>query len=541
MRILRFLLGINTRTKITIAVLVVALGAYMLVHFALQEMRIEEVAQEDLRAPVAVENTTTLSPTPPASNDPATSTTLDSTTPTIEDRQPSFTPAAEAEQENPPSTPLPSLQETSTTTTTMATTAAAGTPTTTTTTTMAAATEGGGPESATDDGITAPSDAEEVFDGLIPGLLSRWNVPGAAIAIARDGKLVLARGYGLANVEKGEPVEPDSLFRIASVSKPITAVAVLRLAEEGLLDLDERVYEILREFQAPERTGGAPGLEEITVRHLLQHSGGWDAAKSYDAMFQAERIEQELGGPKPVSCRDVIRFMVGQPLDFDPGTQYAYSNFGYCLLGRIVEERADQPYEQYVMERVLRPLGITGMRIGGTLSEEQMAGEVTYYGYPGEPQAFSVMPDTPDTVPWPYGGFHLRTMDAHGGWVASAIDLVRFAVSVDGSSPPSVLTPETVELMTSRPPLPQWEDSSHFYGMGWAIRPVGDDANWWHDGSLPGTQALIVRTYHGFAWAVLFNSRPSEWALFGQEVDELVWEGVRQVTLWPSGAAFPSG
>ena len=377
-----------------------------------------------------------------------------------------------------------------------------------------------------------------VFDRLIPGLLEKWEVPGASVAIARDGKLVLARGYGMADKEKEKPVDSDSLFRIASISKPITAVAVLQLVEDGGLNLDDKVFQILNQFQPPEGATRDPRLDDIRIRHLLQHSGGWDRDKSYDPMSIAGRIERELGVPKPVTCQDVIRFMLGQPLDFDPGTRYAYSNFGYCLLGRVIEAKTNQPYEEYVRESVLEPLGITRMGIGGTLLEDRVEGEVRYYDHPGQDQAYSVMPGTPEQVPWPYGGFHLRTMDSHGGWISSAVDLVRFTVSIDGSRPPPVLDPATVNEMVSRPAPPLWEDSAYYYGMGWLVRPVTDDANWWHDGSLPGTSSLLVRTHDGFAWAVLFNSRPSEWNLFIDEVDQLMWQGIGEVSHWPSHDLF---
>ena len=347
---------------------------------------------------------------------------------------------------------------------------------------------------------------------------------------------MLAKGYGLADVENEEPVLPDSLFRIASISKPITAVAVLQLVEDGELDLDDRAFEILNRFEAPEGATPDPRIYDVTVRQLLQHSGGWDRDKSFDAMWIAGRVERELGVPKPVSCEDVITFMLGQPLDFDPGTQYAYSNFGYCLLGRIIEETTGQPYEEYVKSRILEPAGITRMRIGGTLLKDRAGGEVRYYGYAGQALAWSVLPDTPDRVPWPYGGFHME--DSVGGWITSAIDLVRFVAALDGSRPPLLLEPETVSVMVSRPGPPLWRDSAYHYGMGWRIRPVGGDANWWHTGSLPGTISLLVRTHHGMAWAAIFNSRPEGRSEFSRELDQLMWQGVREVTDWPSHDMF---
>ena len=116
----------------------------------------------------------------------------------------------------------------------------------------------------------------EAFDRLVADLMHRYNLPGGALAIVKDGRLVFARGYGLADIQNQEPVRPDSLFRIASLSKQVTAVAVLKLVEEGKLDLDERVFEILSDFTEPEGASRDPRIAEITVRHLLHHAGGWD-------------------------------------------------------------------------------------------------------------------------------------------------------------------------------------------------------------------------------------------------------------------------
>lgn len=379
----------------------------------------------------------------------------------------------------------------------------------------------------------------EVFDQLIPEFMEKYDIPGGAIAIAKDGRLVLAKGYGLADVENEEQVLPDSLFRIASISKPVTAVAMLTLVEDGLLDLDERVFDILDHLVAPDGEIRDSRVREVTVRQLLHHSGGWDSDKSFDPMFIPHHIAARIETQVPVTCRDVIRFMLGQPLDFDPGTQFAYSNFGYCILGRIIEEKSGQPYEEYVQQNVLAPLGMTRMQVGGTLPQDLADGEVRYYGYQEEPLAYSVLPEGPESVPDHYGGFLLETLDAHGGWVASAIDLARFVTALDGSKEPSVLEPKTVELMLSRPD-PPLEDTSYYYGMGWDVRPVRGDANWWHNGSLPGTTSLLVRTYDGLAWAALFNSRPKEWGEFNLELDLLMWDGVMEVDSWPSHDLFPA-
>ena len=379
----------------------------------------------------------------------------------------------------------------------------------------------------------------EKFDELIPALLEKWDIPGGAVAIAKDGRLVFAKGYGFADIESEEPVLPDSLFRIASISKPVTAVAILTLVEDGLLDLDERAFDVLDHLEAPDGEALDSRINEVTVRQLLYHSGGWESDVAPGAVWWSHyRVTSQLDIPGPIVCEDVIRFMLGQPLDFDPGTQFAYSNFGYCILGRIVEEKSGQPYEEFVKENVLMPIGIRRARIGGTLLEDQADGEVRYHGFPGLELAYSVFPDGPQRVPWPYGGYYIEGFDSFAGWIASPPDLVRFALSLDGSKPPAVLEPETVQLMTSRPD-PALRDTKHYYGMGWSVLPIRDGVNWWHNGSLDETRSFLVRTYHGIAWAALFNSRPKESREFGSEIDRLMWEGVRDVNAWPTHDLFP--
>jgi len=249
-------------------------------------------------------------------------------------------------------------------------------------------------------------------------------------------------------------------------------------------------------------------------------------------------VASEVGAPEPATSETIIRFMMGQPLDFDPGTRYAYSNFGYCVLGRVIEKVTGQTYSDYIRNQVLRPLGIRRMRIGSSLLEHRAEGEVRYYDYAGAPLVQSVFPNVGGPVPWPYGGFHLEAMDAHGGWIASAIDLVRFITALDGSKPPAILKPESVSLMVSRPTPPLWVEGEYYHGMGWLVRPMGGGTNWWYGGLLPGTTAILVRTYHGLAWAALFNSRPEDWLRFHEELDFALWQAVSQVAQWPGHDLF---
>jgi N-acyl-D-amino-acid deacylase len=167
------------------------------------------------------------------------------------------------------------------------------------------------------------------FDHEIGQFMRARKVPGGALAVVKDRRLVYARGYGLADREQREMVWPTSLIRIASISKPITAVAVLKLVEHGKLTLGAPVWECLN-LQSPVSDGKKADerWKQITIRHLLQHTGGWDRDKSFDPMFRSRAIARESGISSPPGARDIIRYMLGQPLDFDPGTRYAYSNLG---------------------------------------------------------------------------------------------------------------------------------------------------------------------------------------------------------------------
>lgn len=363
--------------------------------------------------------------------------------------------------------------------------------------------------------VTGPADARYLpFDRLMARFMRANRVPGASLAVARDGKVVYARGYGFADVQRSVPVQPASLFRIASLSKPLTAIAILQLVDQGHLALEDRVFKILSDAAPPGDAAETvdPRLGDITVQQLLAHTGGWDRDQSFDPMFQSVRIAASLGQPPPASAQLVIRFMMGQRLDFDPGQRYAYSNYGYCLLGRIVEQRSGLAYEQYVRERIFAPLGCSLPRIGRTRTRSSW--EVRYYDEQGQ-QGPSVFADNVgQSVAQPYGAWYLEAMDAHGGWIASAPDLVRVSAAVHQGVAGGLISDRSRDAMFARPAgLAGYEEDgaprSAYYGLGWMVRPAGPAGgfNSWHTGSLPGTSTLLVHRHDDWHWAVLFNTR----------------------------------
>ena len=340
--------------------------------------------------------------------------------------------------------------------------------------------------------VIAPGPAEQaVMDALARDFMQRNQIPGFSVAFAHQGQLACQAAYGYADMSQKERVTSNHLFRIASVSKPITSVAIYTLVENGKLSLDDRVFGpqgALARFDLPKN--GSEWLAEIQVRHLLTHTcGGWQNDER-DPMFHwPELTRDEL----------IAKTLLTQKLIYPPGTHFAYSNFGYCVLGRVIEAKSGAAYEQYVREHLLQPCGIRAMRVGQKSSNPAVQ-EVHYYG-PGDP--YNLDP---------------QRMDSHGGWIASPADLVTFALHVDAFPfPPDILRPATEkDMVTATTANPQ-------YAKGWAVNRFG---NWWHTGGMSGTSSILVRTASGMCWAATANSHTRG------DIDGLMWNMARCVREW---------
>jgi N-acyl-D-amino-acid deacylase len=376
------------------------------------------------------------------------------------------------------------------------------------------------------------------FDRLMTDFIQKYHLPGGSLAVAKNGRIVYARGFGYADLDKKEPVQPDALFRIASISKPFTAVAVLQLVERGKLNLDDKVFDVLG-LKAPKgrKAKFDKRWKDVTILELLQHRGGWDRDQSFDPMFRSPTICKELDVEPPADQDAIIRYMLRQPLDFDPGERYAYSNFGYCLLGRVVEKASGSGYEDYVKKEILDPLDIETMRQGKTLLKDRAPGEVRYYA-DGEGNAV-LGPRLGKSVPLPYGAWNLEAMDSHGAWIASATDLVRFGAAFNDPKNCKILSAKSIATMFARPPGAAGENengkpAAAYYGCGWEVQRVGDGkADTWHSGSLDGTSTMLVRRWDGLTWAVLFNSRQAEGGQPAGLINPLVRDAADAVKHWP--------
>jgi N-acyl-D-amino-acid deacylase len=335
-------------------------------------------------------------------------------------------------------------------------------------------------------------------------------------------------GLGLADVDDLQPAHADQLWRVASLSKQITSAGILLLVDRGLLSLNDKVFSILTGYSPLPGAHRNPALAGITIEQLLHHAGGWnrDSEAVGDPMFNSIIISAAVGQPGPATTDMIIEYMLDKPLTYTPGTVTCYSNFGYALLGKVIETTTGMAYDDWIRANVLAPQGVTNMVLGHSLLAQRADDEVMYYAYPGQPLAASVFP--PNTmVPWPYGGYYIEAMTSLGAWIASPIDQLRFTLAVDGRAP-DLISPTSYAAMTANPSLPTCTttggqnpiDPNHWYGFGWAVNSSG---NLWHDGSLPGTRTEDVIASNGYSWAVLFNSRPADDVTFLGRIDSDLW------------------
>ncbi len=345
------------------------------------------------------------------------------------------------------------------------------------------------------------------FDVAMTNLLKNYDIPGGQLAITYKGRLVYSRGFGLADESVKTAVCPDNIFRIASLSKQITAITIMHLYEQGRIGLNDTVFGangILND--SIYQTVLDPRVYGITVKHLLSHQGGMTSSSFY---------------------------LKSQMLNFTPGTNALYSNVGYVYLGRVIEKITKQDYETYVRDTILAPIGIRDMRSGKSLLMNKSPKEVRYYDDPSAPLVPSIF-DSTVLVPRQYGGtFSMESSKACGGWIASAQDLCKLLCAVDKfSTRPDILLSATINTMAQ----PIHSFLGNPYALGWFINTTSN--NWWHDGLLTGTMAYQARRNTEINYALLVNSSYSS----GQytALSSLVGTIIPLITSWPEIDLFDS-
>jgi CubicO group peptidase (beta-lactamase class C family) len=289
------------------------------------------------------------------------------------------------------------------------------------------------------------------FDAVMTALLEKWGVPGGGLAVAEDGRLLLARGYGFADTAAGIGVTPLTRFRLGSLAKPVAAVAILQLAAAGRIRLDDRAVQLLGEYAPSADEISDPRIRDITVRQLLEHTAGFDRATSGDPPFMpwAGAVLYRQAAAPPPTCPMIIRDALRGHLDFDPGKRFAYSNLGYCMLGRIVERASGKPYLDYVRSQVLGPAGASHIDLGYTMRRGE--NEATYYDFPGAAEVPAMPGVARGMVAAPYGAFAVETMDSYGGLIGSPAEYLRFLLAIDGRRGQALLDRNSIDEMLARP------------------------------------------------------------------------------------------
>lgn len=362
----------------------------------------------------------------------------------------------------------------------------------------------------------------------ISSFMRKWCIAGASVAVSVDGRLVYAKGFGHADTTTAEPVQPYHKFRVASISKLITAVAVMKLAEEGRLSLNDRVFgpgAILNDdfFSNPRDKRAL----SITVAHLLGHEGGW-TTRWGDQMFMPVIVAETMGVKPPADTRTIVRFALDKRLHFTPGTGKAYSNLGYAILGLVIEKASGMPYDEYCRKFVLEPAGIFDMSLAKNLPSMKAPYEVTYYT-PGDVPPKPSVYGSGELVPPNYGGNDIEALGGAGAWIATAPDLIRLMLVIDGfDSPADILSKESIRFMT---------DTGNGYApVGWKTTVY--NGTWWRTGSFPGTAGVMKRLPDGTCWVVLFNSSAWNGPEIYTSINNMMYRVFAQVKHWPEYDLF---
>jgi CubicO group peptidase (beta-lactamase class C family) len=328
---------------------------------------------------------------------------------------------------------------------------------------------------------------ERQIRAKVADVLDRWPSAGLGVAVIRDGDLGWFHGHGVADVTSKVPVTADTVFRVGSVTKTFTAVAVMQLWEQGLVDLDAAANDYLRAFQlVPMRSGiGSP-----TVRHLLTHTAGVGYWRRLSDLLRPGVGSGDVPGP---SASLAAYYRRGLPVEVEPGTKWAYSNHGFAALGQIVEDVSGQPSARYVREHILDPLGMDH----SDLVRSERVRALLASGYTlGRGGLKPVAAD---------GELPLA---AAGGLYASTRDLARYSAALLGGGANehgTVLKPETVALLFA--PHHQPDPRVPGFGLGFELGDEGGHRTVAHTGVVSGfLSAVMLAPDDGVGVAVLTNT-----------------------------------
>ena len=368
----------------------------------------------------------------------------------------------------------------------------------------------------------------EGFERTVREFMERWEITGASIAVMKDGRLLYTKGFGWADKEAGVPTDVRHIFRIASLSKLITATGIMKLREEGRLSLEARVFgpegilddSLFRDIRDRR-------IEKITVEHLLRHQGGY-SIRAGDPLFHSASVARQLGIEAPVDLDQMVRYATRTRLRYAPGESNIYSNLGYVVLSKVIEKVSGMPYERYIRDSILAPVGCRDMHVGRSSYEERFPNEVRYYE-PADSEPVESYDGSGRLVRRCYGGCDMQVLGGAGGWVASPSELMKFITAIDpDDSKPDILKPATIAYMTAT-------DKGR-YPIGWMQTTESDD--WSRTGSLSGSSAMLKRQHDGYTWVFVTNTSSWSGSRFPKKISAMMAQAMSKVKNWPDRDLF---
>ena len=362
----------------------------------------------------------------------------------------------------------------------------------------------------------------EKMEKYIRQWMGRNAIRGVSIAIMKDQKLIYCKGLGWADKEKKVEADAGNVYRIASASKLLTAIGIMKLVDDGKLKLKDKVFGtkgILSEYT----NLGDKRIQDITVRQLLDHTAGFSLRRG-DPMFRTADIMKWEHLETTPTTHELIEFQLRMKLRDKPGKSPQYSNIGYLILSQVIEQVSGQDYESYLQEHVLNPAGCYDMHLANNYYEDRYANEVKYYGNSTKDKIVS-FDGSGEMRLREYGGNNIRGLMGAGGWVASSAELMRLVASVDGKSRvPDILSKKSVKEM-------KHVKSDRDFALGWA-RYHAREKSLTRTGTMSGTSAFIELRERGLSFVIITNTSHYTGPRFTNSLISMMHSAMKYVPEW---------
>ncbi len=325
----------------------------------------------------------------------------------------------------------------------------------------------------------------EKIDSFVREKMKSKNIPGLSLAVVREGKIVLAKGYGMANLELSTPANEKTCFLLYSITKSFTAMATMMLVEEGKISLEDPISKYLKDLPAI--------WNRVTIRQLLNHTSG---IKNWGELpFKPGDTTRDY------TQAEIIKMVAAFPLDFPPGERWAYNETGYSLLGMLIEKVSGKTYEQFLRERIFAPLGMRDTRLDNSAE---------------------IIPNRADGYTWHNNGFRNAERPnptlsfSIGGLISTVLDLAKWDAALYTEK---LLKKSTLEQMWTNTKLNNGQIVSD-YGLGFNLTPFRGHKRVGHSGGHTGFATTITRFVDDKVTVIVLTNADQE----GSSISEIAKE-----------------